>query len=224
MLITALRFGAVSPLLLDHRGELVARLSKRYDLTEWNSPSDSLVQLYTKDARRLFQVSIRDLFFSTENFDELEEEEDWASSIMSETLEMLGVEEIVWMGTRMHWLSATDSFSDLCKWFMERFGIVAPAVKVLDREPSDVGVVLEFKDKNPLITLRFGPMRARQAMDQFFRDKDPTHYPDDFLFVDIDRVQPDERLKAKDALSKWKERVDNLASQGAQIATAIASA
>jgi hypothetical protein len=224
MLITALRFGAVSPLLLDTRGALAARLSETFDLPEWNAPPDSL-QLYTKDARRLFQASIRDIYLSTENFESLEDEQSWASDIMSETLQALGVREIAWMGTRMHWLSAADSFSELCDWFMSRFGSVAPtAAAVVDRVPSDVGVVLEFKDKNPLVSMRLGPMRAEQAMSQFFRDKDPTHYPDNFLFLDIDRVHPDDGLKAKDALSKWIERVANLSALGQQVATAIASA
>jgi hypothetical protein len=224
LLITALRFGAISPVLLDTRGTLAATLSENFGLPEWNAPADA-VQLYTKDARRLFQVSIRDVYFSTENFEDLEEERSWGTSIMSATLEALGVAEIAWMGTRMHWLSATDSFRELCDWFMSRFGSAVPAAAgVLGRSPSDLGVVLEFKDKNPLVTMRFGPMRAEQAISQLFRDKDPTHYPDDFLFLDIDRVHPDETLKTRDALSQWNKRVASLARLGEQVAMEIASA
>jgi hypothetical protein len=224
LLIAALRFGAVSPLLLDVRGKLIASISKESGLSEWNALPDS-IQLYSTDARRFFQASIRDVYVSIENFEDLEEAKSWARDVIAGTLEGLDIGEITWMGTRMHWLSATGSFSELRDWFISRFGSVAPsAIDAIGRAPSDVGVVLEFKDVTPLITMRFGPMTAEQAMTQFFRDKDATHFPDEFLFVDVDQVHPDEHLNPRQAISTFDERVDNLAVVGGQVATAIATA
>jgi len=224
LLIAALRFGAVSPLLLDVRGNLIASISKQSGLTEWNALPD-LVQLYSADARRFFQASIRDVYVSIENFEDLEEARSWASGVIAGTLEGLDIAEISWMGTRMHWLSAAGSFSELRDWFISRFGSIArTAIDAIGRGPSDVGVVLEFKDRSPLITMRFGPMTAEQAMTQFFRDKEATHFPDEFLFVDIDHVHPDEHLNRRQAISTFDERVDNLAILGGQVAAAIARA
>lgn len=222
LLISALRFQTVSPLLLDKRGELVARFAQDYQLPEWNASQDT-VQLVTRDGRRLFQLSVRDMFVSIENFEDLGEATDWARGLMSDTIEALAVDRITWTGVRMHWLSAVDSFNELRRWFMDRFGNTPiAAAKALGRESSDLGIVLEFKDEKPLYSMRFGPMRAEQAMAQLFRDKDATHYPDEFLLLDIDSVYPDDALNAAEALGKWHERVDNLSSLGDRVARAIA--
>lgn len=224
IILSAFRFGKVSPLLLDRRGELIARLGASHGLSEWGTTQDA-AQLFTADQRRAFQISIRDMNLSIENFEDLDEATSWAGELMSQSLEALEVDEITWMGTRMHWFSAVDSFADLRDWLVERFGSVgAAAINQIDRKPSDVGVVLEFKDQKPLINMRFGPMEAQQAMEQLFRDKDATRFPDQFLFLDIDRVYADEHLRPSDALAKWNERVHDLSTLGAQLATAIAAA
>lgn len=222
MLISAFRFQTVSPLLLDRRGELVARFATDYDLPEWNASQDT-VQLVTQDGRRLFQLSVRDMYVSIENFEDLGEATDWARGLMSDAIEALALERVAWTGVRMHWLSAVDSFNELRRWFVDRFGDAPHAAsKALGRESSDLGIVLEFRDEKPLYSMRFGPMRAEQAISQLFRDKDASHYPDEFLFLDIDSVYPDDALNGAEALGKWQERVDNLSSLGDRVARAIA--
>ena len=57
-------------------------------------------------------------------------------------------------------------------------------------------------------------MKAEQATAQFFRDKDVTHYPEQFLFLDLDRAHPNDRLKRSEALSQWRQRVDSLSALG----------
>lgn len=214
LLISALRFETVSPWLLDRRGELISRMSKKYDLPEWLAQQD-LVQLSTSDSRRLFQMSSRDVYVSLENFEDLTEAIGAAEGFISDALDALEVDRITWTGTRMHWLAAADSFDQLCAWFAYRSRALTGALSdILNRSPSDVGLVLEYKDKDPLITVRVGPMRAEQAMAQLFRDKDVTHYPEQFLFLDLDRVHSEDRLKRPDALSQWRQRVDSLTKIG----------
>jgi hypothetical protein len=214
LLLSSLRFQSVSPWVLDKRGELIARFSEKFELPEWIAQQD-VVQLYTTDLRTLFQLSARDVYLSIENFEDLAQATDSARTFLSDALEALKVEQISWTGTRMHWLAAADSFEELCAWFTGRSGSIAGALSAsLDRTASDIGLVVEFKDKDPLVTTRLGPMRAEQAMAQFFRDKDVTHYPEQFLFLDLDRVHSNDRLKPAEALSHWKERVDSLSTLG----------
>ena len=118
LLISGLRYETVSPWLLDKRGELIAHFSKKYELPDWNAQQD-VVQFYTKDARTLFQLSVREVYVSIENFEDLAEATDSAQNFMSDALEALKVERISWTGTRMHWLAAADSFEELCAWFHE---------------------------------------------------------------------------------------------------------
>lgn len=214
VLISGLRYDTVSPWLLDKRGELIAYFSKKYELAEWNAHQD-VVQFYTTDTRTMFQLSVREVYVSIENFEDLAEATGSAQNFISDALEALKVERISWTGTRMHWLAAADSFQDLCAWFAIQSGSIAGAIAAsLDRKASDIGLVVEFKDKDPLVTTRLGPMKAEQAMAQFFRDKDVTHYPEQFLFLDLDRVHPNDRLKRSEALSQWRQRVDSLSALG----------
>ena len=77
LLISGLRYETVSPWLLDKRGELIAHFSKKYELPDWNAQQD-VVQFYTKDARTLFQLSVREVYVSIENFEDLAEATDSA--------------------------------------------------------------------------------------------------------------------------------------------------
>ena len=148
----------------------------------------------------------------------------WVEGALATATEALGVATISWMGTRMHWLSASDSFRSLCAWFQERFGVLgSTAAGAVGRNTSDLGAVFEFKDADPLVSVRIGPMKAEQAMAQFFRDKSPSRYPEQFLFVDVDRVWANETLDSSKAIASWKQRVNELAALGDGLARAVAA-
>jgi hypothetical protein len=202
------------PLAARPKGRADRALAEKHGLPDWTAQQD-VVQLYTTDGRTLFQLAVRDVYVSIENFEDLAEAIASAQNFMADAIDALKVDYISWTGTRMHWFAAADSFEELCDWFAARSGGIAGAVSArLDRKASDIGLVMEFKDKDPLLAIRLGPMRAEQAIAQFFRDQDLTRFPEQFLFLDVDRVHPNDRLKPAEALSQWKQRVDSLSTLG----------
>ena len=113
------------------------------------------------------------------------------------------------MGLRSHDFAPVDSFEDLRARLV---GTVAPPTTALagfvGKSLTDVGWVFEYHGDDPRVAVRFGPMRADQARTTLFRDKDESHFPPEFLILDVDRVLEKSLTDGPSAIERWADSVE----------------
>jgi hypothetical protein len=199
----------LSPLFADSRGALIRRLSELLETNEYGW-SDESIQVFTSDQRRQFRLSGHDLIGSWEHFEEFDAAAGKIRLFVEEALNALAVEQVAFLGVRSHWTAATDDFGGLRDALIDRFGGGGSQLsEVAGTRATDVGWVFEFRDKDPQITVRMGPMRSEQAVAQIFRVKDPELYAPDFLFLDVDRVISDQELPVERLSERLEKAIEH---------------
>ena len=75
---------------------------------------------------------------------------------------------------------------------------------------SDLGWVFEYRDHSPEHVVRVGPMRVEQLLEQVFGSRKRDLFPEQFLYVDMDRIHrgdgiipADEAVTRAEALLGW---------------------
>lgn len=213
------RFSAL-PRYADHRGHIIERLRDEHDLTQWGI-GEVAADAWAEDNTAFVHTSPQNVVVAAEHRPDVQETRETVERLMRSVLEDLLAENFVFVGVRSHWLSATDSFEDLNRLLLDRLG---PASEELfsgfGQPPVDSGWVFDFSTEEGLIHhLRFGPMKAEQAMGQYFRSKDAENYPPQFLFVDLDRVRTDESGGL--SFDDWLRSVERVPSVADSFHTAL---
>jgi hypothetical protein len=191
-LTSEFRFPAL-PRYSDRQGGIIERLRDNHGLSQWGI-GDAAADAWAEDNRAFVHTSHQNVVASVEHWADVHAMRETVESLLRSVLEELQLEDFVFVGVRSYWLSAADSFEDLNRLLFERLG---PANQDLfspfGQPPVDSGWIFDFRLEDGLVHhLRLGPMKAEQAMAQFFRNKDTENYPPQFLFVDLDRVRTDE--------------------------------
>jgi hypothetical protein len=186
-LIAEMRFEP-TPHFPARRADIIDQLMAQFDLKNWTM-SEQFIQVLTEDdSRVLLQASAGGTSASLENID-IEDCQRTAEKLFDIVLARLNVESVVYVGVRTMWVVAADDFDSLNEWLVTRLSDGARSVlQPFGQKPSDSGWVFEFRSSEPQHVFRLGPMKVDQAITQVFRDKDPDHYPPQFLFFDIDRL------------------------------------
>lgn len=204
LLISQVRLKSPHPVLFDKRGALIEELREMLEAPEWAYQQDGL-QVSSSDGRELFRLTVSEAYVSLENFEDFEAAVEKTRRFLGFALEALGEPDITWMGVRSHDLAPADSLDSLREHMVE--GLSAPLADLsglVGKQPTDVGWVVEFHGEDPRITVRLGPMVPEQATAVFFRDKDESRFPPQFLFLDVDRVLADSTFSSAEVLERWE--------------------
>jgi hypothetical protein len=166
--------------------------------------------VFTTDRREWFRLDGKDLLASCEHPTDLELAAARIKRFVEESTDILDLERFTFMGVRSYWMAPTDDFDALRDTLIDRFGGGTSTIAaVAGSRPSDVAWVYEFHDGQPQITVRVGPMKAEQAMTQFFRAEDATLYPPESLWLDVDRVIIDEDQSADQIMLRLTRAIEH---------------
>lgn len=194
--------------VLDTRGAFVDHAREALALDNWGYGDDG-VEIASSDRRELYRLNIHEVSASAENFESFEAARSRITEFLAMGLKHLGDPDVAWIGIRSHDLAPADDFAELQAALIRTHSpSAAHLVEMVGAQPSDVGWQFDFHEGHPRITVRFGPMKAEQARTQLFRDNTETHYPEQFLFLDVDRVLPELTLSAVEALEKSSDSLE----------------
>lgn len=203
-----IRFEKPALRFFDMRGELLESLLVEAGLENW-SLSDQGLEASTPDESRIVMVTAGDARVVLENLDNPEETKVQVRNALRHVLTELGVGNVRSVGVRSWWMAATDSFEQLNDWVCDKLSPPASAMfNAVGSRPTDSAWVFEFHKSDPKHNLRIGPMTAEQAMRQVFRDQKPENYPDEFLFLDLDRIYNQNLVPADGVLERWESTWD----------------
>jgi hypothetical protein len=219
-IIVQLRF-AVTPRFPDIRGRLIEELSEILELPEWGWGDN--VFLTTVDRSVTVFASSRELRVNFEEVEDAEEHFAFAKQFFDHAGGMLGVKAVEFVGVRTFWIGAVDSFDELHKWLLDRLAASAQDVlSIVSQPPTDTGWVFEFHKEDPKHTLRVGPMTNDQAVQLgLFVQESRVRLPAEFLFIDLDRVNNEDKLDWPAAQSRWEATFRKNLEIGEKIAASL---
>jgi hypothetical protein len=201
---TQLRFRPSSR-IADIRGQIAEELSKAHELPEWGWGED-VAHVFSSDRTTNLIVTGRELRAGFDKIERLDDLRQTITSFLSYGLDVLGVEEVMFLGVRSYWLAAVDSFDELRDWLIASFsGGAAPLLEALGDSPTDAGWVYEFHKQDPKQRLQFGPMKQAQLVEGVLTTDSSEGIPPEFLFVDMDRVYNDKPTEVGRVIERWSD-------------------
>lgn len=213
-----MRFG-LAPRFADRRGAIIQALRTEHDFQDFGWSETSL-HVGNAEKTRIMVVGSRELRIVYEHIERTEDFLDAARSFFTFGLDQLEVQELDFLGVRSYWLAAVDSFDELRDWMIDRFSPSEPFSAALSAKVSDVGWVFEYRDQDPETVVRLGPMKVEQLIDQIFGTSAADIFPDQFLFLDIDRIHRGP-IQAEEALSRMETAFERALAAGERIARTL---
>jgi hypothetical protein len=208
LLVTQLVFKNPSAAVIDQRGSWIATLRDEFGASEFAAEA-AAVEAFSDDQREQYRVGTAQVVGSIENFDEFEAAGDKLGRFAERALDRLEQPHVAQVRVRTFELAATDSFAELRDALGEALGTPrGELADIVGRPMTDAGWVLEFMDGSPLITLRFGPMKASQIK-TFLRDQRDSQYPGEFLLLDVDYAQTGEDLDPVQAVERLASSIES---------------
>ncbi len=212
-----LRF-RLAPRFADVRGTLIEELQEAHGLSEYGW-GDAQLDVHDLERTRNMVVGSRELRISYEQIDRLESFMEAASAFLTRGLDVLHVQTVEFVGVRSYWIAAVDSFEELAAWMLRRLSPDEPFSGAIGTRPSDAGWVFEYHgDENPWHTVRVGPMTVDQLVGQVLATNQRDLFPDQFFFLDLDRVYQKAEIPAGDAVARAAASVDKSQAIGRKIA------
>jgi hypothetical protein len=219
---TQLRFKPTAR-FADVRGHITEELSRTHDLSEWGW-GDAFVHVFSPDRTTNLVVSGRELQAGFEQIHRLDDLRESMAGFFEFGLETLGVDEVIFLGIRTYWIAAVDSFDELRAWLIESLSQgVDPLLEPFGGSPSDVGWTFEFHQKDPKHSIRFGPMKQAQLVEQILATNSTEGIPLEFLFVDLDRFYNDGPIEARSVPERWNDSFQRSLDLGAQLGRIVAT-
>ncbi|HXA54017.1 MAG TPA: hypothetical protein VNV37_03990 [Solirubrobacteraceae bacterium] len=208
LLVTQLVCTNPSAAVIDQRGKWIATLRDEFGATEF-AAEGAAVEAFSDDRREQYRVGTAQVVGSIENFDEIKAAGDKLGRFVERALDRLERPHVAQVRVRTFELAATDSFAELRDALGDALGTPrGELADIVGRPMTDAGWVLEFMGGSPLITLRFGPMKASQIK-TFLRDQRDSQYPGEFLFLDVDYVQTGEDLDPAQAVERLATSIES---------------
>jgi hypothetical protein len=220
---TQLRF-APQARFADVRGQVTEELSRTHDLAEW-AWGDALVHVFSADRTTNLIVTGRELRAGFEHIERVDDLRESVRSFFSFGLDVLGVEEVIFLGVRTHWLAAVDSFDELRDWLVSTFSRgAAPVLEPFGGSSTDAAWVFEFHQQDPKHSLRFGPMKQAQLIEQHLATDSSEGIPAEFLFVDMDRVYNESPIESEGVIQRWADSFQRSLDIGERLGQAFSTA
>jgi hypothetical protein len=214
----------LEPMFADVRGALIRELRTRFSLQDYGW-AEAVLQASNEARTQTFIIGSRELRVSYEHLERVEEFIEASRSFFEFGVETLQLEAIEFLGVRTYWFAAVDSFEELRDWLAGQLAAGSPFGPALNQRLSDIGWSFEFRDQSPEHLLRVGPMRVEQLLDQIFATDDRDLFPEQFLYVDLDRiVRAPPAIEASEAAARAVNSVDAAMRIGERIAASVATA
>jgi hypothetical protein len=210
----------LAPRFADVRGDVIAALKEMTGAVEYGW-SDTQTLVFDSDHARNFVAGSRELRLVFERVERMDDYIELGRQFFSYGLEKLGVESVEFVGVRSAWMGATESFEDLSKWMSERLNPTEPFTQAVGQGHSDVGWTYEYRDHDPKVGIRMGPMKIEQFLTQYVETTERDFYPEVFLFMDLDRIIDAEPIAASEAVMRWEDSITKSLDLGQRIGGAL---
>ncbi len=209
------------------RGQLLEEVIDAFAFPTWGW-GDEFLNFHNEDRSLTLIAGGRESRAQFMRVEDIETVIDTSTRLFALALERFNVQQVDFVGARTFWAAAVDSFEDLRDALVGQLGssTFAAMIDAAAQPVSDAGWVLEFHDKDPKHSLRFGPMKREQAVAQFVPDAKLEDLPASFLFLDVDRVYNDEQQDAQVAVKRWEQSFRKnveLAGEIGRVLTGIAA-
>jgi hypothetical protein len=211
----------LAPRFADLRGALIEELAQRYDLHEYGW-SETQLRVGNEDLSRSLIVGSREGRFVYEQLERIDDYVENGRAFFGHVLDTLGVDEIQYLGVRTYWMAAVDSFDDLVAWMRQWLSPDEPFSGLAPTKLTDVGWVFEYHEKDPKLSVRLGPMKVEQVIEQFVGTDKRDLFPEQFLFLDLDRLYNEDAIPAGDAVARWEESLRKNLELGSKLGAALA--
>jgi hypothetical protein len=211
----------LAPRFADVRGSLIEELSNNYDLREYGW-GESQLRVANEDATRTLIVGSRESRFVYEHLERIDDYVQGGRAFFSHVLETLGVTEVEYLGVRTFWMAAVDSFEDLVAWMREWLTPDEPFSGFASTKLTDVGWMFEYHESDPKLSVRLGPMKVEQVIEQFVGTDKRDLFPEEFLFLDLDRIYNDDPIATDGAVDRWEESLRKNLELGTKLGAALA--
>jgi hypothetical protein len=211
----------LAPRFADVRGALIEEFRSQYGLEKFGW-GDAEVRVTNEDLSRSCIVASRDARLVYEHIERIDDYLNDGRTFFAHVLETLGIEEVAYLGVRTFWMAAVDSFDDLVTWMREWLSPEEPFSEFAPGKLTDLGWVWEYHEKDPKLSVRVGPMKVEQLIEQLVATDKRDLFPEEFLFLDLDRLYNEDPIPPQDAVARWEDSLWKSLELGPKIGAAIA--
>jgi hypothetical protein len=211
----------LAPMFADRRGSILsALLAEHSDLSDYGWTETGL-QLSNPQRTRIMLVGSGEIRLVYEHLERIDDFTSVASEFFPRSLEELAVDQVAFLGIRSYWLAAVDSFDELCDWTVKRFSPTEPFSEAVGARSTDTGWVFEYRAQDPEHIVRVGPMKVQQLTEQILGTSEADLFPEQFLFVDIDRIFRRDPIPTADVAARMQDSLDRALTLGQRIGAAL---
>lgn len=211
----------LAPAFADKRGAMIAALCEAHGLSEYGW-AETFLQVTNPEQTKRLVIGSRELRISYEHVERIDDFVTAAREFIEYGVTELALDELEFLGVRSHWLAAVDSFEELRDWLAAWLTPDNPVSAAVAAQPSDLGWIFEFRDQSPEYVARIGPMKVEQLLEQIFVTSQRDLFPEQFLFLDLDRVyRGDHAPSTADLIDRIKESLDRAVAVGERFGAAV---